>query len=282
VIEGLRVGLKELGVREGRDVALEVRDAKGDIKAIEETARRFESDGVRLIHCVSTTVTTAVKRATSNVPVVFCAGTDPILTGLVGSFAQPGGRFTGVHYLTTDLTSKRLELLKDLLPKLRRVITLYNPENPTAQASARQARLACAKLGLELIERHARSVPEVRSALGALKAGEADALFMVADALVASQSQALIDAARSIRMPTMVYESTLANRGALTSYGVDFHEIGRYSANYVQRVLAGARPGDLPVENVTRLSFVLNQRTAHEIGLAIPPAMLTRFDRVIE
>ncbi len=282
VVEGLRAGLKELGVAEGKDVALEVFDAKGETKAIEDAARRFERERVRLIYCTPTSAATVVKRATSEVPIFFCVGTDPIASGLVESFAKPGGRLTGVHYLTTDLTAKRLELLKDLVPKLRRVVTLYRPGHPPAEASARLAREAGKKLGVQVIERHVRSASEIRAALAALKAGEADALFTVSDALVTSQSQLIIDTAKAIRMPTMVWNPTMVERGALVSYGDDIREVGRQSANLVQRMLAGARPGDLPVETVTRLAFVLNRRTAQEIGLTVPPAMLVRFDRVIE
>jgi putative ABC transport system substrate-binding protein len=281
-VEGLRAGLKELGVTEGRDVALEIFDAKGDAKAIEEVARRFERERAALIYCITTSATTAVKRATTAIPVVFCVGFDPIATGLVESFAKPGGRLTGVHYLTADLTAKRLELLKDMMPKLARAVTFYNPANPAAQHSVRMAREAGKKLGIQLIERQVRSEPEIRAALAALKPGEADAIFFVPDAMVTSQSQLIIDRAKAIRLPTMVWDQTIAERGALVSYGVDIREIGRHSAKYVQRILAGARPGDLPVENVTRLAFVLNRRTAQELGLAVPPAMLVRFDRVIE
>ena len=282
VVEGLRAGLKELGVVEGKDVALEIFDAKGETKAIDEAARRFERERVRLIYCTPTSAATVVKRATTQVPIFFCVGTDPIASGLVESFAKPGGRLTGVHYLTTDLTAKRLEVLKDLLPKMRRLVTFYNPGNSSAQASARMARDAAKRLGVQFLERHVSSAAELRGALAALKAGEADALFMVSDALITSQSQFLIDTAKRIRMPTMVYDQAIAERGALVSYGVDTREIGRESAKYVQRILAGARPGDLPVENVTRLIFVLNRRTAREIGLQVPSAMLVRFDRVVE
>jgi putative ABC transport system substrate-binding protein len=263
-------------------VVLEVRDARGETRVVEEIARTFERERVGLVYCVPTSAATAVKRATTDVPIVFCVGTDPIASALVETYARPGGRLTGVHFLTTDLTSKRLELLKDLMPKLRRVVTLYNPGNPSAVASARLARAAGQKLGIDLIERHVRSAPEVRAALAALKHDDADALFMVADALLTAQSQDVIDTAKAIRMPTMVYEQTLAVRGALASYGVDYREIGRHSAKYVRAILAGARPGELPVENVTRLAFVLNRRTAQDIGFAVAPAMLVRFDRVIE
>jgi putative ABC transport system substrate-binding protein len=282
IVEGLRSGLKELGVADGKDVVLDIFDGKADAKAIEDAARRFERERVRLIYCTPTTGAILVRRATKEVPIFFCVGTDPIASGLVQSFAKPGGRLTGVHYLTTDLTAKRLELLKDLLPKMRRLLTLYNPGNPAAQASARNARDAARRLGIQFTERHVNSAAELRSALAALKAGEADALFMVSDALISSQSQFLIDTAKAIRMPIMVYDQGIAERGALVSYGVDTREIGRESAKHVKRMLEGARAGDLPVENVTRLTFALNRRTANEIGVVVPPAMLVRFDRVFE
>jgi putative tryptophan/tyrosine transport system substrate-binding protein len=282
VAEGLRVGLKENGIREGKDAVLEVVDAKADIKLMEDTARRFERDNVRLIYCTPTTTATAVKRATSKVPIFFCVGTDPIASGLVESFAKPGGRLTGVHYLTTDLTAKRLELLKDLLPKVRRVLILYNPAHVPAQLSARLAREASESLGIEIVERHARTGDEIRTAINALKPGEADAYLQVSDAAVSAQYDLLIVKAKAIRLPMIVYDHTVAARGALVSYGVDSREIGRESAKLVQRMLAGTSPGDLPVENVTRLAFVLNRRTAQEIGITVPPAMLVRFDRVIE
>ena len=282
VIDGLRAGLKELGLAEGRDFGLEVRDAKGEARTIEEIARRFEREGVRLIYSVPTAVTTVVKRVTTHVPIVFCVGSDPISTGLIESFARPGDRLTGVHYLSTDLTAKRLEVLKELVPRLHRVVTFYDPANPVPREAARQAREAGRQLGVELIERHVASAAELKAALRALKPGEADAFFLISDALVISQSQAVIDAARAIRLPTIFQEQTVAARGALASYGVNFLEIGRQSARHVQRVLGGTSPRDLPVENVTRIELVLNRRTAREIGLAIPPGLLARADRVIE
>lgn len=282
IVDGLRAGLKELGVREGRDLTLELRDARGDPKAVEEAARRFEAEGVALIYSVTTSASRLVKRSTVRVPVVFCVGTDPSHMGLVESYAKPGGRFTGVHYLTADLTAKRIELLRDVLPKLSRVLTFYNPDNPAAKESSRNAREASEKLGVKLIERHVRSEAELRAALAALKHGDADAYLIVSDALVTTRAPLIIDRALQIRLPTIMYDQALAERGALLSYGTDMHEVGRQSAKYVQRVLAGAAPGELPVENVTHLSFVLNQRTARQIGVAVPPATLVRFDRVIE
>lgn len=282
IFDGLRAGLKELGLQEGRHLTLDLHDAGGEPKSIESAARRFEAEGVALIYSVTTTASRLIKQSTSRVPVVFCVGTDPSRMGLVDSYAKPGGRFTGVHYLTADLTAKRLELLKEVLPKLSRVLTFYNPDNPTAQESSRNAREACGKLGLKLIERHVRTEAELRAGLDALRHGDADAYLIVSDALVTGRAQLIIDRAQAIRMPTIMYDQSLAERGALLSYGVDTREVGRQSAKYVQHVLGGARPADLPVENVTRLIFAFNRRTAQAIGVKVPAAMLVRFDRVIE
>lgn len=282
VIEGLRAGLKELGLVEGREFILDVVNAQADLNAVADAARRFEREQVQMIYSTPTSVSLRVKSSTSTVSVFFCVGTDPVAVGLVDDFAKPGGRLTGLHFLTTDLTAKRLELLKQLMPKVRHVVTFYNPDNPSAREALRLARTAGSKLKVQLVERPARTPTEVRAAVAALKHGEADALFMVSDALVTSQAQVLIDKANRLRMPTMMQVQTLVERGALVSYGVDYHQIGRDSAKNVQRMLGGARPADLPVETVSKVALVLNRRTASEIGVVIPPAMLVRFDRVIE
>jgi putative ABC transport system substrate-binding protein len=281
-VEGLREGLKELGVADGKHITLDVVDAKGEMKAVEEAARRFERERVKLIYCTPLSAVNVVKRATSDVPIFFVVGTDPVASGLVASFAKPGGRLTGVNVLTVDLTGKRLELLKDLVPKTRRVFTLFNPTRPQARASVAVAQQAGIKLGIQVLERHARSAAEVRTALAALKPDDADAMLLVPDAEVYNQIRLVVDTARKHRMAVMGSEHGMAERGVLAAYGVDRRESGRQSANNVQRMLAGARPNDLPVENVTRVSFVLNLRAAREIGVVVPPAMLVRFDRVIE
>ncbi len=281
-LDGLRAGLKELGVIEGRDYVLDVVDAAADRRTVEEAARRFEREKVALLFATPTSGAVPAVRATKEVPVFFTVGTDPLAAGLAQSHAKPGGRATGILYLTGDLTGKRLELLKDLLPKMHRVLTVYNPDNPPAQASVRVGREAAKKLGVELIERHARSVAEVRALIAALKPGEADAYVQVADALFSSQFEHMIPVAKKIRMPMMVYDQTVVERGALMSYGVDIRAVGRQAAKNVQRLLAGAKPAELPVETVSQLSFAFNRRTAREMGLSVPQAMLLRADRVIE
>jgi len=280
-IDGLRDGFKELGLEEGKQFVLHVRDAKGDLKSVEAVARSLEGEKVDLIYTVTTSVTLAVKRATKNVPIVFYAGGDPVAFGLVESLRKPGGRLTGISGRFTDLTAKRLQLLKEVIPRLRRVVTFYSSDNPAAQRSVKIARDAARQLKVELVERLVASVEELRTALRALRPGEADALFYVSDAMVGSQEELIIETARAKRLPTMFAEKESAAKGALTSYGVSYYTIGRLSARYVQRVLLGADPGTLPVEQVDRLDFVINLKTAKALGITIPQSVLVRADEVI-
>jgi putative ABC transport system substrate-binding protein len=282
VVDGLRDGLKELGLEEGKHLVLEIRDTKGDLKAVEQAARNLEREKVNLLYAINTSVTIAVRRATAGIPIVFFAGTDPVAMGLVDSFANPGGRLTGVHSLVTDLTAKRLEILKEILPKLRRVVTFYDPGNPVAREASRLGREAARRLPVEFDERHVASVKELQAGMQVLKAGEMDAYFEVSDAMVLSQAQLIIDTARVKRLPTMFIERSQVVKGGLASYGVSFHEAGRLSAKYVQRILAGTNPKDLPVQGVDKLELVLNLRTAQEIGLTIPPSVLGKADKVIK
>jgi ABC-type uncharacterized transport system substrate-binding protein len=231
---------------------------------------------------MTTSVTLAAKRATKSVPIVFYAGADPVGIGLVESFRKPGGRLTGIYGQGAGLVAKRLELLKEMVPRLRRVVTFYRPDNPAAQQYQKVARDAARQLKLELVERPVASVEELRASLRALRPGEVDALLHGGDAMVNSQAQLIIESARAIRLPTMFQERGTVAKGALAAYGESFYTIGRLSAKYVQRVLLGADPGDLPVEQVDRLHFVINLKTAKALGLTIPPSLLARADQVID
>ncbi|MGH7798856.1 MAG: ABC transporter substrate-binding protein [Candidatus Binatia bacterium] len=281
-IDGLRVGLRKLGLQEGKQFTLAIRDTKGDVKAAEEAARNFEQEKVNLIYTTQTSVTIAAKRATADIPIVFCAGADPVVLGLVDSFAKPGGRLVGVYEPGTDLTAKRLEILKEIVPKLRRVVTFYNPRNPVPIESSKFARQTARLQGVELVERHIVSVEELQSGVRVLKAGEVDAFFEVSDALVAIQDQLIIDTARVKRLPTMFLVQSSVIKGGLASYSVSRHEVGRLSAKYVQRILAGVKPKDLPVEGVEKIELVINLKTAKQIGLTIPQSILYRADKVIK
>jgi len=281
-IDGLRDGLRELGLEEGKQLVLHVRDGKSDLKSVEAAARSLEGEKVDLIYAVTTSVTLAAKRATKSVPIVFYAGTDPVSVGLVESFRKPGGRLTGIAGQFSGLTGKRLELLKEMVPRLRRVVTFYSPDNPAPQQSVKIGRDAARQLKLELIERPVASVEELRAGLRALRPGEADAFFYVSDAMVTSQAELIIESARARRLATMFQERGAVAKGALAAYGESFYTIGRLSAKHVQRVLLGADPGDLPVEQIDRFHFVINLKTAKALGLTIPQSLLTRADEIIE
>jgi len=281
-VAGLKDGLRELGLEEGKHVVFHVREVKDDLNSIEAAAKRLEDEKVDLICTIATGTTLAGKRATKSVPMVFYAGTDPVAVGLVESFRKPGGRLTGIHGQIVDFTAKRFELLRDIVPRLRRAVTFYNPHHQSAQQSVMRARDAAQRLGVDLLERRVASVHELRASLRALRPGEADAYFQVTDALVASQTDLIIQTAMAKRLPTMVQDKEAVARGALASYGINYYIVGQLLAKSVHRVLFGANPGDLPVEQVDRLQFVINLKTAKAIGLTIPQPVLARADDVIQ
>ena len=282
VVDGLKEGLRAFGFEEGRQYVLEIRDLKGDRHAAEEAARNLERSKVDLIHAVATSVAIAAKRATTDVSIVFVMGGDPVVAGLVESYASLGGRLTGIHYLSNDLTGKRFEILKEILPKVRKVVTFYDPSNETAMSNAKSAREAARQLKVEFIERHVASAEELQLDFKRLQAQEADAYFYTGDAMVSSQAQFIIAAAKTKKLPTMFHDPGLVAQGALVGYGVSYYEVGRLSAKYVQRVLAGSSPKNLPVESLNRLELAVNLKTARELGIAIPQSVLFRADRVIE
>jgi putative ABC transport system substrate-binding protein len=190
-VDGLRDGLKGLGFEEATQYVLHIRDVKGDLTAVGEAARNLEREKVDLIYAVATGVSLMVQRATTKVPIVFYAGVDPVEVGLVKSLARPGGRITGVHSRQADLIGKRLEILKEIVPTVRRVVAFNNPDNPALRESATMAREATRRRGIDLVERHVRSVDELRVGLRGLMAGKADAI-LVWDAMVVSQTQLLV------------------------------------------------------------------------------------------
>ena len=281
IVEGLRNGLKELGYEDGKQVRLEIRDTKGDLNAVKEAAQTFERDKVNLIYVVATSAAVAVKESTSDTPIVFAVAGDPTSNGLIQSFAKPGGRLTGVYYLTVDLTPKRLEVLKEILPKLRRVLAFYNPKNPISIEAAKLGRDAAQQMNIQFIERQVTSVDELRSVLQKLKPGETDAYFYVSDAMIMDNAQTIIHTTLEKKLPTMFQEQSLVAAGGLASYGQNFREVGRMSAKYVQKVLTGTRPQDLRVETADKFEMAINLKTANQIGLTIPPTVLARADKVI-
>ena len=282
IVEGLREGLKQLGLQEGKQFTLAIRDTKGDAKIAEPEAKSFERDKLDLIYAITVPVTAAAKQSTGNIPIVFIVGSDPVTAGLVASFAKPEGRLTGVHFLVRDITAKRLEVLKEILPKLNGIIIFYTPAVPVSADAANLARQEAKRLGLKVVERQISSAEDLRKVLQELKAGEANAFFYTPAALVLAQAQLVIDTARAKKLPTMFQEQSLVAKGGLASYGQNYQEIGRLSAKYVQKVLTGTPPKDLRVETVDNVEMVINLKTAKELGLNIPASVLARANKVIK
>jgi ABC-type uncharacterized transport system substrate-binding protein len=282
VVDGLRQGLKQLGLVEGKEFVLEIHDTRGDLRTVADTARNLEREKVNLIYTVATSVSLAAKQATQSVPIVFFAGTNPVALNLVESMPRPGNRLTGVYARATDVTGKRLELLREIVPSIRRVVTFYDPGNPAASEAAKEGREAAQILGLEFIERHVTSVERLQNALRAFRVGEADAYFAISDAMIDTQTGAIIDLAVSKKLPTMFYQPSAVEEGGLAAYSWDLVEIGRVSAKHVQRVLGGTSPSNLPVEGIDRLLLTINLKAAKQIGLSIPEPILTRADKVFE
>jgi putative ABC transport system substrate-binding protein len=281
VADGLRAGLRELGIEDGKQVVLDVHDLKGDAKGAESLAQKFEQGKIKLIFTNTQPVTTAAMKATQNVPIVFAIGTDPIAHGFIQSFGKPAGRLTGVQYLARDLTGKRLELLKEFLPGLRQIVTFYDPSNSTSREGAKLGRAAAQQMKLKLVEQHVQSAADLSAALANIKPRQFDAYLYIADAMVASQAQQIIDSALTKKLPTMFHDQALVASGALASYGQSYFEIGRRSAKYVQKLLAGTPPGELRVETVEDVELAFNLKTAKQIGVTIPPNVLTRAAKVV-
>lgn len=281
-IAGLRDGLREARLEEGKHFILHIRDVKGDLRAAETAARTFEDEKVSLLCTFSTSTTLAAKRGTRTVPIAFYAGTDPVSVGLVESYSKPGGRFTGVHGRATDLTAKRLQMLRDMVPGLRRVVTFYNPENEAARRSLDLGRRAARQLNIEVVERPVRSIAELRAALTALHRGEVDGVLHVSDAMITSDADYIVQVAGKLKLATLFQDKEVVKRGALASYGLSYYAIGRQLGKTIERLLKGARPAELPVEQVDRVEFVLNLNTAKALGLVVPQSIRARADEIIE
>jgi putative ABC transport system substrate-binding protein len=282
LVEGLRAGLKELRVEEGKQVFLDIQDLKGDVKAVASVAEKFEREKYKLIFTNPGTVTTAAMNATKTIPIVFTVGSDPVGLGFAKSFGQPGGRMTGVQYLARDLTAKRLEILKEFLPKARQVVCFYDPGNPTPVEGAKLGREEAKRQKIKLVERKVKTVSELNAALDALKPGEFDAYLYLPDAMVVSQSQKVVDVARVKKLPTMFQDQVVVARGGLASYGQSYFEIGRRAAKIVERVLKGTPPGELRIETIDDVELAFNLKTAKQLGVSIPPNVLARAQKVIK
>jgi putative ABC transport system substrate-binding protein len=274
-------GLRELGWIEGRTITIEYRWAEGHTERLAEMAAEFVQLKVDVIVTQGTLPALAAKQATSHIPIVFASAGDPVGTGLVASLARPGGNVTGLSSQMTDTATKRLELLREILPAIRKLGLITNDENPTAVQETREVRSVAGGLGLEVTTTQVRRAEDIDPAFEALM-GRADAIYVVADPQIANNRLRINSSAIAARFPTIYATRESVLTGGLISYGASFADQFRRSAGYVDRILRGARPGDIPVEQPTKFELVLNLKSAKALGLAIPPSMLARADEVIE
>jgi putative tryptophan/tyrosine transport system substrate-binding protein len=273
--------LRELGWIENRTVAIQYRWGEGRDERFAEIAAEFIRLKVDVIVTVATPPTIAAKQATSVIPIIFAVAGDPVATGLVASLAQPGGNVTGLSAQASDTASKRLELLREVVPSLRRLAVLANVASPQALVEIREVQAAAGKLGLAVIQSEIRRAEDIAPAFDALK-GRADGLYVCADPLMNTNRTRINILAVGARLPTMHSFREYVEAGGLMSYGANVPDLLRRAADFVDKILRGAKPADLPVEQPTKFDLILNLTTAKVLGLTIPDSFLLRADEAIE
>ena len=273
--------LRELGWIENRTIAIEYRWAEGRDERFAEIAAEFIRLKVDVILTYATPSSIAAKKATAVIPIVFAAAGDPVGTGLVASLARPGGNITGLSIQQTDLASKRLEILRELLPGLRTLAILVDTGAPNAVLERGEVQMAAHTLGLEMVTSEVRRVEDIAPAFDALR-GRAEALYVCSSPLLTTNRIRVNNLALGIRVPTMYGFRDYIEAGGLMSYGPNLPSLFRRAADYVDKILRGAKPGDLPVEQPTKFDFIINLTTAKILGLEVPPSLVARADEVIE
>jgi putative ABC transport system substrate-binding protein len=277
-----RDGLRELGYQEGRNIVIEYRWAEGNYQRFPALVGELLAVPVDVIVTAGTPATLAVKKATSTVPLVMIAVGDPVGTGIVPSLAHPGANITGLSSIAPDLEGKRLELLREVLPKLSRVALFLNPLNEFHTVSVRQAFAAAQALGIKLHALEVRTSEEVDGALATLVPAKPDALLILADRVFLHNRKRMMDFATEHRLPSVNAYREVVEAGGLMSYGPSYEDMHRRAADYVDKILKGAKPGDLPVQQPTKFTLILNLKSAKVLGVEVPPILLARADEVIE
>jgi ABC-type uncharacterized transport system substrate-binding protein len=280
--EAFRQGLRALGYVVGESITIEYRWADGKNERLPGFAAELVNLKLDIIVTHGVVATRAVKQATATTPIVIAAADDPIATGLVSSLARPGGNITGLTVITPDLTEKRLELLKDILPGRTRVAVLWNPGNPISEPEFGKAEAAARSLGLQLQSLSVRDPREFASAFSSMKTERADALFVLSDAMFFNHRKEIVDLAASNRLPLVAHLREFADVGGLMSYGPNVVALHRRAATFVDKILKGAKPAELPIEQPTKFELIVNLKTAKALGLTIPPSLRARADQVIE
>jgi putative tryptophan/tyrosine transport system substrate-binding protein len=284
-LEAFRQGLRDLGYVEGRNVVIEYRDAQGKLEPLPTLAAELIALKVDVIVASSTAAALAAKQATTVVPIVFGTVPDPVATGLVTSLARPGGNATGLSNLNADLVGKCLEYLTQAVPGVSRVAVLWQPGafgERTEKEMLKSAEIAARALDIQLQFVEARAPAELDKAFSEITEARADALTVLVSGMLLGERRRLVDFAARQRLPAVYTFRELADAGGLMSYGVSLADLFRRAASYVDKILKGAKPADLPVEQPIKLEFVINLKTAAAMGLAVPPPLVTRADDVIE
>jgi len=279
---GFRQGLRELGYTEGQNIVVEDRHAAGRLDQVPKLAAELIGLGVDVLVVGGTVSAQSTKAVTSTVPIVFTLAGDPVGSGLVASLARPGGNATGLSNLTAELSGKQLEILKAALPHVSRIGVLYNPVNPANRVARAGARASARTLAVELQVQEIRQPNELAHAFSVLKARRAGALLALSDPIIGSQQAEVSKLAVQSRLPAIYASRAFAEAGGLFSYGPSLTENLRRAASYVDKILKGAKPADLPVQQPTKFEFVINMKTAKALGLNVPQPLLLQADAIIE
>jgi putative ABC transport system substrate-binding protein len=274
--------LRELGWVEGENVEFERRYAEYRLERLPELAADLVRLKVDVILAVGTPATLAAKRATSTIPIVITDSADPLGSGLVASLAQPGGNVTGMSLMVPDIGGKRLELLKELLPRLARVAVLWNAANPALARIFKEVQAAGRTLGIEVQSLEVQQPDDFDGAFETVRRQHPDALMTVEDPLIFNHRKRIADFAIGQLLPTLAGFREFVGAGGLMSYGANFADLYRRAAGYVDKILKGAMPADLPVQQPTEFDLVINLQTAKALGITIPPMLLARANEVIQ
>jgi putative ABC transport system substrate-binding protein len=281
-LEGLRQGLHELGYVQGKDYRLEYRWAKGQADRLAAMAAELVALPVDVIVTFGTPATLAAQRATAAIPIVMSGVGDPIGIGAVSGLSRPGGNTTGLSSMVAEMEAKRLEMLSELLPHLRRVGVMMNPANASVVIGLDHVRHAGAALHVELTVVEIRDESGFEGALSEMLRARPEAVLVMADGFLESHETRIVEFLAQHRLPAIYSKRQYVEYGGLLSYAPNYHELFRRAAIYVDKILKGAKPGDLPIEQPTNFETLINLKTAQALGLTIPPALLARADEVIE
>ena len=282
LIGAFRQGLSELGYVEGQNIALELRSAEGSADRFPALAAELVALKVDVIVAGATLAVLPAKQATGTIPIVFPVHTDPVGAGLVASLSRPGGNVTGLSFSSEDLTGKRMELLKETIPGLSRMAVLWKSPNAAALVQLKAAEVAARALAVSLQVLEVRGAEDLERTFQAATRGASGALLVVDDPATFLLRKRIVGLAANSRLPAMYGPREFVIDGGLMSYGANLEDMFRHAATYVGKILKGAKPGDLPVEQPTKFEFVVNLKTAKALGLTIPPSLLGRADEIIE